>query len=131
MTFVRFVRKGYIPGSFSCTKIPSESPKRHTVDMTFANSVSAFQIKCEYVFISISETYIRVEILLSCQNHLQMVFLGELQQLRKQQEFHYFRDNLRVCGNRVDVLCYIDESLDSPVTILSRNCRTESCYLDC
>ena len=78
VTFVRFVRKGYIPGAFSCTKIPSESPKRHTVDMTFANSVSAFQIKCEYVFISISETYIRVEVLLSCQNHLQIVFFWRI-----------------------------------------------------
>lgn len=72
-----------------------------------------FQIFVPYFY----KRDIRVIVLVFRKNYFVSVSLRKLHDFRKQMDFQYFYD-FRVRRNGIDILEYIDEPLDGPLTVL-------------
>ena len=106
----------------SVSEIASECTEGHAIHFGFAFPVGALYIYREPIAGgSMGKGQVRIEILVLAQLNFQPVFLGELDEHRKQEKFQDFRDNLRVNGDGIDALVNIDEAFDDPLSFVRGN----------
>jgi len=67
----------------------------------------------------VDEGQVGIEVLVLAQLDFQTVFLGELDEHRKQEKLQNFRDNLRVHRDGIDPLINVDEAFDNPLSFVS------------
>jgi hypothetical protein len=106
----------------SVSEIASECTEGHAIHCGFAFPVGALYIHRKPIAGgSMGKGQVGIEILVLAELDFQSVFLGELDEHRKQEKLQDFRDNLRVNGDGIDALVNVDEAFDDPFSFVRGN----------